>query len=196
MNFLPVFTAGCQRCGFPVLHPVSCYCDACFEKPPYFDQVLALFHYLWPVHHWVQQLKFQRKLEVASYFGQLMVERFQFVIAPDIIIPIPLHAQRQKSRGFNQAIELAKPLAKALSIPLSTSIAKRIKATTPQSSTASRARWLNVEDAFLIEGNVVGKSILIIDDVMTTGATVNALSLALKQAGAAFVQVGCVCRSC
>lgn len=196
VHFLPRFTPGCQRCGFPVLHAFSHYCEVCFKHPPHFDQVHALFHYLWPVHHWIQQLKFQRKLSIAHYFGQLMIERFQFVILPDLILPVPLHPDRQKFRGFNQSIELAKPLASALNVPISLRVAKRIKATMPQSSAPGRMREMNVEDAFEVAGNVQGLSILIIDDVMTTGATVNALSLALKRAGAAFVQVGCVCRSC
>lgn len=196
LHFLPQFTPGCQRCGFPVLYAFTHYCEACFNHPPHFDQVHALFHYLWPVHHWIQQLKFQRKLPIADYFGQLMVERFRFVIQPDLILPVPLHPKRQKSRGFNQSIELAKPLAKALNLPLALQAAKRVKTTMPQARASGSAREMNVADAFKVEANVAGLSILIIDDVMTTGATVNELSLALKRAGAAFVQVGCVCRSC
>ena len=114
---------------------------------------------------------------------------------PDGLLPVPLHSSRQRERGYNQALELARPIAKQLQIPLFNDLATRIKPTPPQSSLSLRQRRHNLKDAFIVNYSVKNKHIAIIDDVMTSGTTVNALAHKLKQAGARRVSVWCCCRA-
>ena len=98
-TFLPHFKPGCNRCGYPVLSLNShYYCDECEQIEPAFDSILALFHYIWPVHFWIRKLKFEHKLEIAHFFGQKMAESFSLLIKPDVIVPVPLHIQRHRQR--------------------------------------------------------------------------------------------------
>jgi ComF family protein len=108
---------------------------------------------------------------------------------PDVLLPVPLHRQRLRQRGFNQALELARPVSRRLCIPLDPWLAVRNKATIPQASLSPKDRYRNVRDAFQVKKDVSGLKIAIIDDVMTTGHTANALANTLKKAGAREISV-------
>ena len=145
-------------------------------------------------------MKFRSKLAITSLLGKVMAQQIANTIntldeLPDGLLPVPLHSSRQRERGYNQALELARPIAKQLQLPLLTQFARRPKPTPPQSSLSFQQRKQNLENAFDIVASVKGMHIAIIDDVMTSGSTVNALAKKLKQAGAQRVSIWCLCRS-
>jgi predicted amidophosphoribosyltransferase len=114
---------------------------------------------------------------------------------PDLILPIPLHPIRLKERGFNQAIEIARPISKKLSIPIDTKGPKRIKYTLPQSGLPARQRRKNTCDAFVIQGDYAGLHIAVLDDVITTQHTMWAFCEVLTQAGAVKIDAWCCARA-
>lgn len=114
---------------------------------------------------------------------------------PDLILPMPLHHNRLKARGFNQAVEIAKPLAKALKLPIGLKGISRSKETLVQSSLTKEARKQNVKNAFEVTGHFSNLHLAVVDDVMTTGHTMRAFCQALKEKGAAQIEVWCLARS-
>lgn len=196
---LPYLQQGCERCGFP--HPDAAHnrlCGRCQHSPPAFERSFCLFHYAKPVDHWLQQLKFQKNLVYAALLADLFKRRFLDDLkaeALDCILPVPLHAQRLRQRGFNQALELARPLAHALKLPLSRYDCVRTQATLEQSSLPSRLRAKNVRNAFSWRAGTIPERILVVDDVMTTGHTLNSLCRTLIKAGAKKISVAVIGRA-
>jgi ComF family protein len=142
------------------------------------------------VDHLLQQLKFNGRLEVAQLLGQVMADWLAAVsdASPDHFIPVPLHDSRLRERGFNQALELARPIAKRLGLPLDIHACRRTQATEPQTGLPRKARLKNIKGAFEVVRPVSGH-VVIIDDVMTTGSTAHELAKTLRQAGADRVEV-------
>jgi len=131
---------------------------------------------------------------LANLLGDLMAEALEGRLSnakhlPDFIIPVPLHASRLRERGYNQALELAKPIAKRFNLPLLSNGCVRNKATLPQSELPAEERFNNIKDGFTVQRNCAAKHVAIVDDVMTTGSTVNVLAKALKEAGVQTVDV-------
>jgi len=175
-------------------------CGQCILKQPYFDHSLAFFPYVSPFDYLIHAMKFQGKLAVTKLLGQLMAEQINHTLAafedlPDGLLPVPLHASRQQERGYNQSLELARPISKQLQIPVLNDLAQRVKATPPQSSLSLKQRTKNLHNAFITHYSIKDRHIAIIDDVMTTGTTVNTLAKKLKQAGARRISVWCFCRA-
>jgi ComF family protein len=164
-------------------------CGACLKEPPHFDATLALFAYAFPVEHFVQGLKYQGRLPLARFFAACftdsLAKRADRHI--DCIAPLPLHPLRLKERGFNQSMEIARPLAQRLNLPLLASACSRQLDTAPQTSLPWKARGNNVRGAFHCNIDLSGKTIAVVDDVMTTGATLNEFARTLKKHGAAHV---------
>ena len=134
----------------------------------------------------VKQIKFQKQLSYAQCLGSLLANKlndyYQQTKRPDVIIPVPLHYRRLRQRGYNQAMEIARPIAKQLSIPLKPQLSQRIRHTAAQSSlTDQQQRLANVKKAFVANDSVQGKHVLLIDDVITTGSTINAICRSLRQ---------------
>ena len=176
------------------------HCGQCLQYKPYFDHSLAFFPYAHPFDYFIHAIKFRSKLAITSLLGKLMAQQISSTVKlldemPDALLPVPLHPSRQRERGYNQSLELARPIAKQLQIPILNDLAQRTKATPPQSSLPLRQRKQNLKDAFIINYSVKDRHIAIIDDVMTTGTTVNALAKKLKQAGAQRVSIWCLCRA-
>lgn len=200
-NDLPWLKTACDQCAMPFAdqHKAGNQCGTCLKKPPYFDKTIALFHYQTPINHLITSLKFQHKLNHAHVLGQLMAEKIEDYYKeqnkPEYIIPVPLHSKRLRERGFNQALELARPLAKKLGIPLLLQQCKRIKQTEAQSSTPAPGRAQNIKNAFVFNPEFSAAHVAIIDDVMTTGSTVNELARMLKKAGVARIDVWCCART-
>lgn len=162
-------------------------CGQCLRSPPAYDRVQAVFDYRFPVNRMVQALKYRQRFAMAAYFARLMAE----CVAPgefDVIVPLPLHNQRLRQRGFNQAVEIARPLSRALRLPLDVDGAVRHKACPPQEGLSRRERRRNVRGVFSCRHPFAQRRILLVDDVMTTGATLDALAAALKGAGARRVE--------
>ncbi len=145
-------------------------------------------------------MKFQRQLSHARVLAHLIVHKinsswYHHQCLPDVLLPVPLHQDRLRERGFNQALELAKPIAKACKMRLDVHGVARIKATPAQSGLSAKERRMNLLDAFQVLGDYQGKTVAIIDDVMTTGQTLSMLAGVLKKAGAIDVHVWCIART-
>jgi ComF family protein len=173
------------------------HCGACQKKPPAFDEAIALFRYDTPVDRLIQALKYRGQLDQARLLGTLLAQRLQAAspARPDCLLPVPLHPARLRERGYNQSLELAKPVARALALPLERHAVQRVRATRPQMELARAERARNLRNAFQTEQDFHDQHIAIIDDVMTSGHTVNALARCLKRAGARRVSVWVIARA-
>lgn len=142
----------------------------------------------------MQQYKYGSALQTAHLFAQLISthDSLQHI---DVMIPMPLHPQRLQERGFNQSLEIAKQLAKKTDIPLDYTSCTRTKYTPPQASLPLKERAKNIKGVFAYSANLAGKRVAIVDDVMTTGASLNELAKTLKKAGATHVECWVVART-
>ena len=188
---LPWGGSQCARCALPLsASATEALCGRCQTNPPAFELCLSPFHYQAPLDHLLQGLKFNGRLEQARLLGELMADWLASVVenTPDRLIPVPLHAARLRERGLNQAVELARPIAKRLGLPLDLDSVRRTVATSPQSDLSRKQRLKNIRGAFEVVEAVSGH-VVIIDDVMTTGSTAHELAKTLLRAGADQVDV-------
>lgn len=178
----------CKQCGNLIADKNLTICGDCQTTPPPIDHTFHLSSYSPAAKELITQLKFNQQLLIAESLGKILADeiRDQSATLPDVMIPVPMHKKRLRQRGFNQALQIAKPLAKQLSIPLSNAIAYRNFYTPPQTQLDAGTRRTNPQSSFHCK-KLHGEHIAIIDDVITTGSTVNALARALKQAGASKV---------
>jgi ComF family protein len=181
----------CPQCG---LTSDGNLCGSCISSPPDFDATHAVFLYSYPIDAMMQRYKYGNMLNISQTFGQLLSEKAGLETV-DLIIPMPMHPARIKERGFNQAHEIAKVLAKNKKGKLDFISAQRIKLTPPQASLPLKERVKNIKGAFSVSGNLTSKRIAIVDDVMTTGASLNELAKTLKKAGAAHVECWVIART-
>lgn len=196
---LPVIATACPRCAQPYEHPdIRGVCGMCQRQPPAFTRSVALYRYAPPVDHFIRALKFHHGLGMARLLGRRLTMRLQTESPqPDRIIPVPLHLSRLRTRGYNQALEIARPIARVLDIPLDHDSLIRTRATAAQSDLPVEHRRRNVRGAFAVRAraNLAGLRIALVDDVMTTGSTVQAASRALLAAGAEEVEVWVAARA-
>lgn len=181
----------CLRCALPIPHGEIC--GRCLNKPPHFDTAFVPFVYDFPLDKLVQSFKYGHRLAIADYLGKMLVKAAGKIEA-DTIIPLPLHPERLRERGFNQALELARPLSRALKVPIDSRSCKRIRHTPAQADLPWQERAKNIRGAFQCTIDLSGQRILLVDDVMTTGTTLDECSRTLKQRGAATVTVLAVAR--
>ncbi|MBF0213880.1 MAG: ComF family protein [Magnetococcales bacterium] len=188
----------CLRCGGQTDRPEPS-CIQCRENPWTADASYFVFPYQGAVVELILGLKFADRSEYSVLLGRLIWERLGAAIrweSPELVLPMPLHPWRLIGRRYNQSALLARELARRLDRPLATNLLFRHKRTQPQTRLNAQARRHNVQGAFRVreEQGVKGRSLLLVDDVMTTGATIRAASAVLKQAGAARVIILCVAR--
>jgi len=165
--------------------PVAGVCGACLRRPPPLHEAHAACVYSAPIDRLLPRFKFHDDLAAGRLLSQLMAEAFAPLPRPDVLVPVPLHVGRLRSRGYDQALELTRPLARTLRLPMRASWLVRIRATAPQSEHAAAARRRNVRRAFAVKpGIALPAHLVLIDDVMTTGATLHAAADALLRAGA------------
>lgn len=186
---LPYLKTACCRCAIPLPH--TGVCGQCQQKPHSFDNAWAAFDYQPPVDHLIQSLKFNSKLYNARLLGELMSERVAVagLDLPKLLLPVPLHASRIRQRGFNQALELARPLAREFDLPLKPGLCRRLRPTMAQTGLDAKARRRNLKGVFEVVAMSDVSHVAIIDDVMTTGSTAEMLAKVLKNAGVARVDV-------
>ena len=189
---LPRIVTACPRCAAPTDGQV---CGACLTHPPAFDRAFAALDYTFPVDKLIQILKYRHQLALAHLLGELMAAAVRAQPRPDCILPMPLHPARLRERGFNQAHEIAKVITKKLCLGLEPAIATRTVNTPPQAMLALDARRKNVKGAFACHSDVRDRHIALVDDVMTSGATLNELTKTLKQAGAREISIWVVARA-
>lgn len=188
---LPSLPAGCPVCAAP--GPAGRICGACQKIRPGFDSTRAPLRYAFPVDKLVHALKYRHRLAVGRFLGRLMLAGER--PAGDLIVPLPLSPQRLRERGFNQAVEIARPLASALALPLSLSGFHRHRHTPAQAILPWPERRRNICHAFACDLDLDGRRIIVIDDVMTSGATLDEFARLLKAGGAAEVHAWVAARA-
>jgi ComF family protein len=175
----------CPVCALPSAEGFRC--GACQASPPHFDATLAAFRYAFPVEHIVHGLKYRHRLPLAGWLAGALAARIG-VAAVDCVMPLPPSARRMKERGFNQAQEIARPLACRFGLPLLAEACARVRDGAPQASLPWKERQANIRHAFECRVDLTGKRVAVVDDVMTTGATLNEFARALKLHGATRVE--------
>lgn len=182
----------CPTCALPT--PGAAVCGACLKQAPRFDATHAPFRYEFPLDRLIRSLKYAHRLASADFLGRELV-RSAGALRADLILAVPLAPARLAARGFNQALEIARPLAHALGVPIELHRIRRRRDTAPQASLPWKERKQNIRHAFECELDLTGKTVLVVDDVMTTGATVDELAATLKAKGAARVENCIVARA-
>jgi len=191
---LPRNHTACEVCSLPLT--TGRRCGRCLARPPPFERTHAPFLYAFPVDRLVQALKYQGTLACAAWFADAIVDALQGAPpSADLMVPMPLSAQRQRERGFNQSLEIARALSCRTGIPLASGIARRVRDTRPQADLPWDERGRNVRDAFACVGCVAGQRVVVVDDVMTTGASLDELARTLRRAGAIAVENWIVART-
>ena len=181
---LPWLTdAACTSCAHPL--PAAGLCGQCLAEPPHYDRVIAACRYTFPIAGLIQSFKYGGRLPVGTALAALLASRVQ--PSPDLIVPMPLSAQRLRERGFNQALELARHIGRTLHVPIEASLCVKTRDTPPQTRMPWKERRKNIRAAFVVAGDVAGCHVAVVDDVLTTGATLSELARNLKRAGAATV---------
>jgi ComF family protein len=192
---LPRNTSCCARCALPLPNPTP-LCGACQRKPPPWQAAWAPFRYGWPLDRLEARYKFGRELAAGRTLGALWKRVPPPVAPPTLILPVPLHRARLRQRGYNQALELARPLGRALGIPVRHDLLLRARATAAQTELDAPARRRNVRGAFALrEGATLPAHVALLDDVMTTGATLAECARVLGRAGVARVDVWALARA-
>jgi ComF family protein len=178
----------CPRCA--LASPAGAVCGRCLAQPPHYDATVAALAYAFPADVLVHALKFRGELALAPFLAKLMLERIPRERV-DLIVPVPLSVARLRSRGYNQSVEIARHLGGRLELDACV----RERDAPPQAGLDRQARRRNVRGAFRCTRTFGGERIAVVDDVMTTGATLDELARALKEAGAASVANWVVCRT-
>lgn len=184
---LPWNRCACLRCGLPLPLPAP-VCGHCLRHPPPLDETRAVFRYAPPLDRLLPRLKFHADLAAGRICAGWMAEALADAPRPQALVPLPLHRVRLRGRGFDQTLELARPLARALALPLREDLLIRVRDTAPQSRLDAPARRRNLRGAFLVRGDRPPPAhVALVDDVMTTGATLHAAAETLRRAGVARV---------
>ncbi|MDR3418416.1 MAG: ComF family protein [Nevskia sp.] len=189
---LPHNRVACPRCARPQTGAASYVCGDCAGRPPPFDAAWSAFRYAAPIDRAVQGLKYSAHFRNARWLGlemaRLLAQRPQPM--PQLLLPVPLHGGRLRRRGYNQALELARVIGRALDVTVDTGAMRRLRATTDQIGKTAVERRRNVKNAFAVDAaRLQGKHIALLDDVMTTGSTLAELARVCRQAGAGRIEV-------
>lgn len=193
---LPLFDSGCAVCAAWLPHGGnSLICGECQRRPPRYTSVHAAFRYAAPVDRLVQGAKYNARFDWLEILSARLLERVRTRAGEvDAVVPVPLHRSRLRSRGYNQALELARPIARSLNLPLRLDI-ERVRSTPPQATMKLDDRRRNVRNAFATNHEFTGLRAAIVDDVMTSGATAQALADILRRAGAVSAEVWILARA-
>nr|MBQ8252260.1 ComF family protein [Lachnospiraceae bacterium] len=183
----PVRDSYCMKCGKKLDRPEDEFCADCVKYPHLYDRGRSLFVYEEPVKASIYRFKYAGRKEYARAYATL-VERelgdFVRSIKPDALVPVPLHRKRYQKRGYNQAELLAGEIGRLVGVPVLRGQVQRVKNTIPLKMLERDRRQNNLKKAFKINGNDVKlNTIIIIDDIYTTGSTMDALSAVLREAG-------------
>lgn len=185
----------CGRCALP-LATSAALCGQCQRRPPPWDGAWAPFRYGWPLDRLESRYKFASDLAAGRVLSTLWQREACPVTLPQVLLSVPLHRSRLRRRGYNQALELARPLARALAVPLRHDVMQRLRRTEAQTELDAIGRRRNVRGAFALRvGVALPAHVALLDDVMTTGATLAECTRVLKRAGASRVDVWALARA-
>ena len=185
----------CAICALRLRHPNLKWCATCLRSPPAYDATIVACDYLAPADVLIKDLKFRARLPLAEAFAQRVAQAMETQLPdfPELMVPVPLSEARLAARGFNQAAEIARSLAHRTGIPLQLHLCARIRDTKAQAGLPVSQRRVNMRGAFTarLDANTLtqlrGRHVLVVDDVMTTGHTLNEIAACLKRQGAARV---------
>jgi ComF family protein len=199
---LPIITSPlCSICGIPFIGIGNDHrCGSCLTHPPNFDFARAHFLYEGSIRDLIHSYKYNQHTYLRYPLALLTVERMSGFLedfGPHLIVPVPLHRSRLRQRGFNQAVLLGKELSRQLSLPMTPDALVRTRQTAPQIELSATERRLNVKGAFSVKrpDHIAGRRILLLDDVMTTGSTMDECAKELKKAGAEVVIAATIART-
>jgi ComF family protein len=191
---LPGNVACCGRCALPMPLPTA-VCGQCQARPPPWHDVWVPFVYAWPLDLLEGRFKFAGSLAAGRVLATCWLECGPPPLVPELIVPVPLHPRRLRSRGYNQALELARPLGRRLGVPVASDVLGRARMTRAQTELDAAARARNVSAAFAVRRVPPQKHVAVVDDVMTTGATLAECARALLAAGVERVDVWALART-
>ena len=194
-QLLKPITHPCQICCRPLPSHDFLLCGLCLKNKPHFDRVIT--HYLFeePLRSLLHALKYENALYLRRFLAQLMLDAYDENIAQaDCLIPIPLHPERMRQRGFNQAAELAKIIARKIHSPYNTKLCRKITNPLPQVGLNGKARETNLRHSFEVKKSTY-QHVILIDDIITTGSTANEVARTLKHQGVMRVDVWCCARA-
>jgi len=200
------------RAGFPQPVPARCpvcavayrtltnsfhHCEACLRQPPPFARVHAVGPYAGTLQEAVQRFKYRGQLPLERPLGILLAETLLAGSErlPELVIPVPLHKNRLRDRGYNQALQLARQVGRRLRVPVAPDLLRRVRATASQQGLDAVARKSNLRGAFAVTAPLTGRHLLLVDDVLTTGATARECASVLRKAGAVSVEVAILGRA-
>lgn len=194
----PVRQPTCKKCGKELFSEQEEYCFDCSRHKRSFESGAALLHYNEAAKQSMAAVKYRNKREFLDFYAEAMAYRFFKIVKnwnPDVFIPIPVHPSRLRRRGFNQAEVLARRLAKRMGdIPVETKLLVRSRKTVPQRDLNPQERLKNLQQAFAVKpGRPIPKCVVLIDDIYTTGSTMEACTRVLKEAGVQRVHFLVVC---
>ncbi|MDP8079490.1 phosphoribosyltransferase family protein [Phocoenobacter skyensis] len=190
----------CGCCGSLLLEN-SLGCGNCLQDEPKWHKFVQICWYKSPLTHWIADFKFHQCYYLDQPLARLLLlaitkaRREHFLTLPEVIIPVPLYWQRHWKRGYNQAELLTEPLSKWLNIPMDTDCLTRVRSTIPQRELSAQERRTNLKKAFCYQPIKPYKSVAIVDDVVTTGSTINAICVELLKQGVKEIQVWTLCRA-
>jgi len=198
----------CKACdsALPYLDPKHCpvcvlptpggeVCGHCLAHPPLFTRTTAVFGYAFPLDKLIQGMKYGEQLALAHAFAKKLLQYIDRNNLPECLIAMPLHPAKLRERGFNQSLLLARTIARELKLELLTDACRRVRDTPPQSALPWKERKKNVRNAFCCDMDLSGKSVALIDDVLTSGASLNALSGAVLERGAREITAWVIART-
>jgi ComF family protein len=196
---LPWHTQACSRCAMPQLTS-NLPCAYCLDKPVLQQRTHTLLRYEFPLDHMIARLKYHKQLRYAPVLGQLLWRTVKHLPAPDVILPLPLHNRRLAERGYNQSLEISRLLSTYWQRPLETQLLYRQRYTQAQMKLDMQSRLSNPQNAFALNKKRAQQlkptsKILLIDDVMTTGSTLNAAIQVLEEGGFTHNEVLVVARA-
>lgn len=187
---LPFNIPACPTCGLPLPYATDIPCGNCQKHPPAYDRSFALFRYEEPVRHLIHSLKFHARYSCARLLGEMLADSLVGLEdKPQLLIPVPLHRSRYRERGYNQSLEVARTVSNRLHLPLDYHSCIRTHATQAQTELTAKERRRNLKNAFAIAKPMPLEHVAILDDVVTTGATVNELAKVLRKAGVKRIDV-------
>lgn len=193
---LPHNRHACRRCALPTAAG-QVLCGRCLAHPPYYHHSLIPFVYARPIDRLITGLKFRQQLRNARLLGELLAHHLlaDHLASLDLLLPVPLHPRRLRERGFNQSLEISRFIARQHDLPLLARHCHRVRHTDAQSNLPLAQRRRNLRQAFATDADLRGCSVGILDDVVTSGHTVNELARCLQRAGAESITVIAVARA-